>query len=91
LRSFQLPFNNFLSFVNDPLFQEIPPAIRKAIDELHAKHPGVTLPKNFNGVMGLHARCFDLLTAPGPGPKKGMPFFLLFSVLLLILFKLPLP
>ena len=66
-----------MSFINDPLFQELPAAIRKTIEELHTKHPHITLPKTFGGVVGLHARCFDHLTAPRPGPKKGESFLLL--------------
>ena len=61
--------------------------MRKAIDDLHAKHPSVELPKNFNKILGLQARCFSQLTAPasasGPVPKKGN--FLSFHCFILLI------
>ena len=81
MKLFKINFNNFIPFVNHPLFLEIPPAVRKSIDGLSVTHPNITIPRNFAKVIGLHKRVFDQITAPNlNGAKRGMLLYCSFAL-----------
>ena len=71
LKLIQVLFNNFMNHVSHHLFQELTPAVRKAIDEFSAIYPKFEIPKSFTGVMGLHARIHNQIVLPTTHKSKG--------------------
>jgi hypothetical protein len=55
-------FNHYLSFISHPLFQELVPAVRIALDNFRIKHPDFKLPINAPMIAGLDARVKDFIS-----------------------------
>lgn len=70
LTPYQAGLSGITEFIAHPVFQELPLAVYKAVEDYSRRNPSVKLPDTWNQVLGLRARINDYLRRPPA--KKGM-------------------
>ena len=76
-------FNNFVPFfVSFPLFQEIPSAVLKALDDFVKVNPDFHMPSGMAKIASLDARARDAAAPPRKGMVIIFPCLLLFFLFL---------